>query len=156
MTTHADNATSDPISTPSPQGEKKPRGRGGRPKSSVLRSKNLVVRLTDDEYDMIGRLAGTKVVSSYAREVLLDPQARFSITTPIAMQQWTELAPVVSNLNQLALHANEGRQVSSDLAPLLEALSAKVDDIRLMLLGAYREPIEVNGSVLTAMMSTED
>lgn len=82
--------------------------KGGRPKVMVRRCKHLNIRLTEAEYDRLRGNAGNLKISDYARRRLLGQPLPRAIPQ-INQKAWAELARTAANLNQLTLHANQGR-----------------------------------------------
>ena len=116
------------------------RGRGGRPRSPDPRTGQVMVRLTPGERARLDDLAGAGGVAEYLRATGLGKQPRIPRAVPeINREAWVALAPVLSNFNQLARHANEGGPVGRDLLPVLEAVRAQVVALRAALLGRDEE-----------------
>lgn len=72
-------------------------------------------------------------MSTYVRKAALD--LKIEAPPPTAnVQRWRELAHLASNLNQIARACNSGL-VPDDVAPVLEALTDAVGQLRRELLG---------------------
>lgn len=95
-----------------------------------------MVRLTPGERATLDERAGPGGVAEYLRSLGLSHRPRTPRVVPaVNAEAWRSLAPVVSNLNQLARHANEGGRVTADLLPVLEGVRAQVMALRAALLG---------------------
>lgn len=120
--------------TSSPVGEKK-RGLGGRPRQEVKRDKVVTCRLTPDEHAEFLKTSRGMKPNDFLRSVILRTKTQPKVIEAINREQWTQLAPVVANLNQLAHHANSGKLVSAELEPVLNELGEQLAAIRMALLG---------------------
>lgn len=109
--------------------------KGGRPKVAVRRCKHLNIRLTEVEYDRLRRNAGNLKLSAYARRRLLG-QSLPKVIPQINQVAWEELARTAANLNQLALHANQGHfDHSEKFALALVNVSRTLKEVREGLIG---------------------
>lgn len=98
--------------------------------------KRMDIYLDDAELDQIRANAATArlPVSTFVRRVALRKQ--IDVPPPLVdVQRWRELAPLASNLNQIARACNAGRVEGIDLATI-GALAEQVRLLRLELLGA--------------------
>ena len=104
-----------------------------RPESE-LKTNRVVVHLSDKEYNKIKAIVHTETprkIAAYIRTASLN---KIVPAVPACnMQLWTELAPVVSNLNQIARHLNSGETLNT-----LETLKADLKTLRNRLLGETR------------------
>lgn len=103
-------------------------------------------RIRDKRVDVYLSAEEIAVVKTKAEEAGLRPAEycrtaalgqRISAIPEAHPRMWAELAPVCSNLNQLARHANEGRVVNIP-ADLLIELNGRVQELRMSLLGLDR------------------
>jgi len=97
----------------------------------VNRSTRLFLRLTPQEkQDLANRAKACTgyTLAQFVREILTT--GKVQPVLPINLDQWSRLGGMMSNLNQLAKHANEGTKVSTELLPLLEQIAAEVTSIR--------------------------
>ena len=116
--------------------EPKRRNRGGRPRKDNARSRQIMVRLTEDEYAKLFTKAKERGIAEYLRATGLNKKPNLRNTVPaINSDAWTELARVAGNLNQLARHANEGLVVSDKLTPILNKLYDELIRLREALQG---------------------
>lgn len=111
--------------------EPKRRNRGGRPPLENARTRQVMVRLTEDEYANLFTKAKERGIAEYLRATGLNKKPNLrNIVPDINAEAWVELARVAGNLNQLARHANEGLVVSSQLTPVLDTLYGEVIRLR--------------------------
>lgn len=114
----------------------KPKNKGGRPKSSELRSITIGVRLSEREYAKLIAIASRGAVATFLRNSALKAASRAVIIDPIAKQQWSSLSATTANLNQLTKAVNEGR-IPEDLRSGIDQLRKQVAEVRLALLGKH-------------------
>ena len=120
------------------------RGRGGRPRAADPKGERVTVRLTAAERGALDELAGPGGIGEYLRTLGFRRRSRLPRQVPpVNAEAWVALAPVLSNLNQLAHHANEGR-IPADVLPVLEDVRRQVVALRASLLG--RESDDVPGA----------
>ncbi len=118
---------------PAPQ-----KGRGGRPKHppGSVRTSTIGVRVSPAEYAAL-KLKAVQMgltPAQWLREAALSKRLPSAPVPVINREQYSELARLAANLNQLAKGANEQRQVTVSDA-LLQQLSNEVKRLRLGLLG---------------------
>lgn len=130
------------------------------------RDKVITMRVTSAERDAIKKAAAEadRSVSDFARRAMLEANVSRRTRVPdINRDAWRELAPALSNLNQLAKSANQFRQKISrselelkslrhitdlmrEVREKVEGVRELVDKVRWMLAGAY--PLEVAADAL--------
>jgi hypothetical protein len=95
----------------------------------VKKTTRLILRISPDDKDEIRLRANTYGYS--ITDFLLEGGLRGKVqpVLSINLQQWHRLAGLVSNLNQLVRHCNEGT-VSPDLQPTLDGIQREVLAIR--------------------------
>lgn len=79
-------------------------------------------------------------VSAFIREAALSTTVRAAPTVPV--QQWSELAPLAANLNQIAYQLNAGHKdcLTSSDRQTVTALADLLREIRLRLLDVEPDP----------------
>jgi uncharacterized coiled-coil protein SlyX len=82
------------------------------------------------------RRAGLSL-SSYIREVVIGHKVVDALPS-INAQQWQSLSRTTANLNQIAKHLNEGKQVNID-PRVIEELVLQVQEVRLALMRGQRD-----------------
>jgi len=97
------------------------------------RKKNLVIRMTCDEFDEVAKRADAAQLtrSSYARSEILDSppprQARRpAVETENVARVLAQLGKIGSNLNQIARHMNSGNSIAN------ETLARALTDVSVM------------------------
>lgn len=106
--------------------------------SQTLRKK-LEIWVNDFELAAIREKASSSMmpVSLYVRRTAL--QQRIETPPPAGnVHRWQQLAPLESNLNQIAKACNSGR-VTEDIYPTLVELQEQVRQLRLEILGANQK-----------------
>lgn len=90
------------------------------------KTKNIVIRLTEEEKDKLVKRAGSvgKSLSSYIREVSL----KGYITSKTDIQTVYELKKIGANINQLVKHANM-LPVDENVRQLLARMNEYLSDI---------------------------
>lgn len=90
------------------------------------KTKNIVIRLTEEEKDKLVKRAGSvgKSLSSYIREVSL----KGNITSKTDIQAVYELKKIGANINQLVKHANM-LPVDENVRQLLARMNEYLSDI---------------------------
>lgn len=90
------------------------------------KTKNIVIRLTEEEKDKLVKRAGSvgKSLSSYIREVSL----KDNITSKTDIQTVYELKKIGANINQLVKHANM-LPVDENVRQLLARMNEYLSDI---------------------------
>lgn len=90
------------------------------------KTKNIVIRLTEEEKDKLVKRAGSvgKSLSSYIREVSL----KGNITSKTDIQTVYELKKIGVNINQLVKHANM-LPVDENVRQLLARMNEYLSDI---------------------------
>lgn len=90
------------------------------------KTKNIVIRLTEEEKDKLVKRAGSvgKSLSSYIREVSL----KGNITSKTDIQTVYELKKIGANINQLVKHANM-LPVDENVRQLLTRMNEYLSDI---------------------------
>ena len=115
------------------------RGRGGRPKNApgTVRAVTIGVRVSPSELVALQAKAEqmSMTPAHWLREAALSRRLPFPPVPPINREQYTELARLSANLNQLTKLANSGQSVIV-ADPLLQRLASEVGRLRLALLGA--------------------
>lgn len=103
--------------------------KGGRPPAEHPRTKRVSLSLSDQEHEALVAAAGSRRVSVWAREVLLeklDTSEASHIPGEVARLR-ADLGRVGSNLNQLVRAVNSGQTVPS--ADLLDAVQATREEL---------------------------
>lgn len=90
------------------------------------KTKNIVIRLTEEEKDKLVKRAGSvgKSLSSYIREVSL----KGNITSKTDIQTVYELKKIGANINQLVKHANM-LPVNENVRQILVRMNKYLSDI---------------------------
>ncbi|WP_286032142.1 plasmid mobilization relaxosome protein MobC [Phocaeicola coprophilus] len=90
------------------------------------KTKNIVIRLTEEEKDKLVKRAGSvgKSLSSYIREVSL----KDNITSKTDIQTVYELKKIGANINQLVKHANM-LPVDENVRQILARMNKYLSDI---------------------------
>ena len=115
------------------------RGGGGRPKNApgTVRDVTIGVRVSPAELQALQVKADqmSMTPAHWLREAALSRRLPSPPVPPINREQYTELARLSGNINQLAKLANSGQSVTVADA-LLQRLAGEVGRLRLALLGA--------------------
>lgn len=95
------------------------------------------MRLSPNERAQLEEAAGPRGFAEYLRAAGLARAPQLTRHVPaLNAEAWRQLAPVLSNLNQLARAANEGRLVPlAEALPVLTDLATEVRTLRAALLG---------------------
>ena len=119
-----------------------PRRRGGRPPGDPAARRGITVgvRVSARELDAITSRAVAAGVTpcQWLREAALSRRLPSPPVPEVNRQEYSALARLGSNLNQLARAVNEGRPVTVPSA-LLQRLTGEVARLRLALIGAAPE-----------------
>lgn len=123
-------------------------------KTDEVASKVVTARLTPTEYEQVSQKKGSQSWSSFLRQAALDQEPSPPVTPSpvpeINRQTYWELGQIGKNLNQqtkathLALKQGHPLPIEPET---LEALKAKIDQVRLELLGV--SPGDSNGTSAT-------
>jgi len=108
---------------------------GGRPKTENPKSKNIVFRVTENEYFQISEKAqrAGKKISGFIRCACLGKRINAPVSS-VNIDTYTELGRIGNNLNQIAHKLNSG--VASGVDPLdIHELQQQIHKLRNELLG---------------------
>ncbi len=112
------------------------RRRGGRPKSEDPRSDQICIRLTQSEKSDLESRAGSGNIGDFIRAQIFGRKARNPEMVPaINREARLELAPLSSNLNQIAHHLNSGKSGAPDhMQDLIKQTCEVLTEVRMGLL----------------------
>lgn len=102
--------------------------------ASEIKNRRIVVHLSSEEYNKIVEIVHSETprkIAAYIRSASLNKVVPSVPSCNI--QVWTELAPVMSNLNQIARCLNAGETLRS-----IETLKSDLKTLRNRLLGDTR------------------
>jgi hypothetical protein len=118
--------------------ETKARSRGGRPRLPLadVRTPTIGVRVSPAEHAQLCERAAACGMrpAQFLREAALSRRLPAPPAPAVNRDRYVSLARLSANLNQLAKHANAGRQVTVDDALLVQMIG-EVNQLRLALIG---------------------